>query len=169
MSAISASESVSPPLPEKIALLVHEARWLLVGLAGLYLALILWGFERGDPGWSHAAVVERIANPGGRFSASRSRSDYDPAIHNNPRWNTNILNGEPSANEVPDCLADIGRVGAVAEPDGMTDNNDFIVFINHNVIDRARHVFSPHLLNRVGSIKIVNFDDRFTGGAADAK
>jgi S-DNA-T family DNA segregation ATPase FtsK/SpoIIIE len=69
MSAISASESATTPLPEKIALLVHEARWLLVGLAGLYLGLILWGFERGDPGWSHAAVVERVANPGGRFGA----------------------------------------------------------------------------------------------------
>jgi S-DNA-T family DNA segregation ATPase FtsK/SpoIIIE len=69
MSAISASETASTPLPEKIALLVHEARWLLVGLAGLYLALILWGFERGDPGWSHAAVVDRVANPGGRFGA----------------------------------------------------------------------------------------------------
>jgi hypothetical protein len=65
MSAISASESATTPLPEKIALLVHEARWLLVGLAGLYLGLILWGFERTDPGWSHAAVVERVANPGG--------------------------------------------------------------------------------------------------------
>ena len=69
MSAISASESATTPLPEKIALLVHEARWLLVGLAGLYLGLILWGFERSDPGWSHAAVVERVANPGGRFGA----------------------------------------------------------------------------------------------------
>jgi hypothetical protein len=28
------------------------------------------------------------------------------------------------------------------------------VFIHHNIVDRARHVFSPHLLNRVGSIKI---------------
>ncbi|BAO28685.1 DNA translocase FtsK [Sulfuritalea hydrogenivorans] len=69
MSAISAPESVSTPLPEKIALLVHEARWLLVGLVGLYLGLVLWGFERTDPGWSHAATVERIANPGGKFGA----------------------------------------------------------------------------------------------------
>ncbi|MCF8177706.1 MAG: DNA translocase FtsK 4TM domain-containing protein [Sulfuritalea sp.] len=69
MSAITASKSVSTPLPEKIALLVHEARWLLVGLTGLYLGLILWGFERTDPGWSHAAAVKNIANPGGRFGA----------------------------------------------------------------------------------------------------
>jgi S-DNA-T family DNA segregation ATPase FtsK/SpoIIIE len=69
MNAVSASESPSTPLPEKIALLVHEARWLLVGLAGLYLGLVLWGFDRADPGWSHSAIVERIANPGGRFGA----------------------------------------------------------------------------------------------------
>ncbi len=69
MSAISTSESASTPLPEKIALLVHEARWLLVGLIGLYLGLVLWGFDKADPGWSHAAVVDRIVNPGGRFGA----------------------------------------------------------------------------------------------------
>ncbi|MBK7768253.1 MAG: DNA translocase FtsK 4TM domain-containing protein [Sulfuritalea sp.] len=69
MNAISTSPSISTPLPEKIALLVHEARWLLVGLAGLYLALVLWGFDRADPGWSHAVAVQRVANPGGRFGA----------------------------------------------------------------------------------------------------
>ncbi len=63
------AETPAAPLPEKIALLVHEARWLVVGVLGLYLSLILWGFDRADPGWSHAATVERIANPGGRFGA----------------------------------------------------------------------------------------------------
>ena len=69
MSAASASDSPTHPLPEKIALLVDEARWLLVGLSGVYLTIILGGFDGGDPGWSHAAIVERIANPGGRFGA----------------------------------------------------------------------------------------------------
>ena len=69
MSAASASDPPTHPLPEKIALRVDEARWLLVGLSGLYLTIILGGFDRGDPGWSHAAIVERIANPGGRFGA----------------------------------------------------------------------------------------------------
>ena len=69
MSAAGASEPVSTPLPERLIALVHEARWLLVGLFGLYLALVLWGFDRGDPGWSHAGTAERIANPGGRFGA----------------------------------------------------------------------------------------------------
>jgi S-DNA-T family DNA segregation ATPase FtsK/SpoIIIE len=69
MSSFSLSEPASTPLPEKIALLVHEARWLLVGLVGIYLGLVLWGFDRADPGWSHSVTVERIANPGGRFGA----------------------------------------------------------------------------------------------------
>ncbi len=60
---------MSTPLPERIALLVHEARWLLLGLAGLYLAIVLWGFDRADPGWSHGASVDHIVNPGGRFGA----------------------------------------------------------------------------------------------------
>ncbi len=57
------------PLPEKIAALLQEARWLLLGALALYLMLILGGFAPGDPGWSHAATTERIANPGGRFGA----------------------------------------------------------------------------------------------------
>jgi S-DNA-T family DNA segregation ATPase FtsK/SpoIIIE len=57
------------PLPEKIATLIHEARWLVVAAAAIYLALVLWGFDRGDPGWSHATAVDRIGNPGGRAGA----------------------------------------------------------------------------------------------------
>lgn len=56
-------------LPEKIALLMHEARWLLVGAFGVYLSLVLWGFNRSDPGWSHASAVQTITNPGGRAGA----------------------------------------------------------------------------------------------------
>jgi S-DNA-T family DNA segregation ATPase FtsK/SpoIIIE len=59
----------SQPLPERIAGLVHEARWLAVAAVGLYLALILWGYDKADPGWSRAAEVAAIANPGGRFGA----------------------------------------------------------------------------------------------------
>ncbi|CAG4885104.1 DNA translocase FtsK 2 [Georgfuchsia toluolica] len=65
---VSASPA-NPPLPEKIVALVNEARWLLLAALGAYLSLILWGFNRADPGWSHAAPLERVANPGGRFGA----------------------------------------------------------------------------------------------------
>jgi S-DNA-T family DNA segregation ATPase FtsK/SpoIIIE len=61
--------NAAQPLPERIAALVHEARWLAVAAIGLYLALILWGYDKGDPGWSRVADVAAIANPGGRFGA----------------------------------------------------------------------------------------------------
>jgi DNA segregation ATPase FtsK/SpoIIIE, S-DNA-T family len=57
------------PLPEKIASLLQEARWLLLGVLALYVALILFGYSKADPGWSHAVQVERVSNPGGRFGA----------------------------------------------------------------------------------------------------
>ncbi|HQN47783.1 MAG TPA: DNA translocase FtsK 4TM domain-containing protein, partial [Rugosibacter sp.] len=47
----------SKPLPEKVGAVVQEARWLLVGLLGIYLGIILFGFNIADPGWSHAATV----------------------------------------------------------------------------------------------------------------
>ncbi len=61
--------SRSQPLPEKISLLLQEARWLVLGVMSLYVGLILAGYSKTDPGWSHAAATARIANPGGRFGA----------------------------------------------------------------------------------------------------
>jgi len=69
MAITLASRSPSVPLPEKIAALVHEVRWLVVAGVGLYLTMILWGYDAADPGWSHVVHVDRIANPGGRFGA----------------------------------------------------------------------------------------------------
>ena len=64
-----ADRNPSQPLPEKIAALVHEARWLFVGALAAFLALILWGYDKADPGWSHAALAPQLANPGGKFGA----------------------------------------------------------------------------------------------------
>jgi len=64
-----AEKSIDQALPERIVALLHEARWLALGAAALYLGLVLGGFNQADPGWSHAAAVERILNPGGRFGA----------------------------------------------------------------------------------------------------
>lgn len=61
--------SRSQPLPEKISLLLQEARWLILGVMSLYVGIILLGYSKADPGWSHAAEVARVANPGGRFGA----------------------------------------------------------------------------------------------------
>ncbi|MBI4754965.1 MAG: DNA translocase FtsK 4TM domain-containing protein [Betaproteobacteria bacterium] len=49
--------------------MLQEVRWLILGAAALYLALVLIGYDRGDPGWSHAAPGGHVANPGGRFGA----------------------------------------------------------------------------------------------------
>ncbi len=65
----SKSVPARQPLPERIAALVHEVRWLAVAALGCYLGLILWGYEKADSGWSQAADVGAIANPGGRFGA----------------------------------------------------------------------------------------------------
>jgi S-DNA-T family DNA segregation ATPase FtsK/SpoIIIE len=65
----SRSSSRSQPLPEKISLLLQEARWLILGVMSLYVGLVLVGYSEADPGWSHAADVARVSNPGGRFGA----------------------------------------------------------------------------------------------------
>jgi S-DNA-T family DNA segregation ATPase FtsK/SpoIIIE len=64
-----AVKAPTQPLPEKIVGLLNEARWLVLGAVAAYLGMVLWGFDRADPGWSHAAAVDHIANPGGRFGA----------------------------------------------------------------------------------------------------
>jgi S-DNA-T family DNA segregation ATPase FtsK/SpoIIIE len=69
MAITQAQRTGTVPLPEKIAALLHEVRWLFVGGFGLYLVLVLFGFDKADPGWSHAVHGAEIANPGGRFGA----------------------------------------------------------------------------------------------------
>ena len=63
------SPTASIPLPEKIATLLHEVRWILLGAAGSFLALVLAGYHRTDPGFSHAVSTDRVLNPGGAFGA----------------------------------------------------------------------------------------------------
>ena len=62
-------KSRSQPLPERISRLLQEARWLILGVLSLYVGLILLGYHQGDPGWSHAANVADVSNPGGRVGA----------------------------------------------------------------------------------------------------
>ena len=64
-----AGRSDENPLPPKIASLLRESWWLAVVALALYLALILFTFNKADPGWSHSAVVEQIRNSGGRIGA----------------------------------------------------------------------------------------------------
>ncbi|MES2771555.1 MAG: DNA translocase FtsK 4TM domain-containing protein [Pseudomonadota bacterium] len=57
------------PLPEKIAVILQESRWLAWGALAGFLALSLWGYQRADPGWSHAVYSSVIHNPMGRSGA----------------------------------------------------------------------------------------------------
>ena len=64
-----ASKAVRRPLPGRLARLLSEARWIAGAVAFLYFVLILLSYSKLDPGWSHANVVPRIANLGGRAGA----------------------------------------------------------------------------------------------------
>jgi S-DNA-T family DNA segregation ATPase FtsK/SpoIIIE len=60
---------VRPPLPNRLVRLLSEARWIALAVAFLYFVLILLSYNKGDPGWSHASVVPKVANLGGRAGA----------------------------------------------------------------------------------------------------
>src|SRR5574343_133286 len=57
------------PLPEKIGGLLQETRWLALGALALFVGMALWGFNRADPGWSHAASSPLVHNPAWRAGA----------------------------------------------------------------------------------------------------
>ena len=57
------------PLPEKIVSLLQEARWLALTALALYIGMVLFGFNKADPGWSHAVAAAHVGNPGGRLGA----------------------------------------------------------------------------------------------------
>jgi len=58
------------PVPEKTAGLLREAWWLLLVVAGSYLATIFFTYHRDDPGWSHSASDDAgIHNAGGIVGA----------------------------------------------------------------------------------------------------
>ena len=65
----NANRSAAAPLPPKIAGLLRETGWIAMLLVALYLALILFTFHKGDPGWSHSVAVDRISNAGGPVGA----------------------------------------------------------------------------------------------------
>jgi len=59
----------SAPLPARLAALVREAKWLLLGALALYLLLVFVTYSRGDPGWSHSATDAVARNAGGVVGA----------------------------------------------------------------------------------------------------
>ncbi len=64
-----AKKTGSNPLPPRAVKLLRESAGLaLLGVA-LYLALILYGYDRADPGWSHSGETSAAGNPGGLAGA----------------------------------------------------------------------------------------------------
>jgi S-DNA-T family DNA segregation ATPase FtsK/SpoIIIE len=61
--------AVRQPLPNRLVRLLSEARWIALAVCFLYFLLILLSYNKGDPGWSHANVVPKVANLGGRAGA----------------------------------------------------------------------------------------------------
>ncbi|HEY6043699.1 MAG TPA: DNA translocase FtsK 4TM domain-containing protein, partial [Nitrosospira sp.] len=59
-----AKKSSSSPLPPRLARLLRESAGLALLGVVLYLALILYGYDRLDPGWSHSGEG-LLQNPGG--------------------------------------------------------------------------------------------------------
>lgn len=56
-------------LPNRLVTLLTEARWIVLAALCVYLVLILFTFNKLDPGWSRATHVAQIANLGGRVGA----------------------------------------------------------------------------------------------------
>ncbi len=57
------------PLPSRLVRLLYEARWLVLAVLTLYLLMILLSYSKADPGWSHANLVPKLGNWGGRVGA----------------------------------------------------------------------------------------------------
>jgi DNA segregation ATPase FtsK/SpoIIIE, S-DNA-T family len=57
------------PLPDKIAGVLQESRWLVLVGMSVFLGLALWGYNRADPGWSLAVQTTNLHNPTGRAGA----------------------------------------------------------------------------------------------------
>jgi S-DNA-T family DNA segregation ATPase FtsK/SpoIIIE len=57
------------PLPNRLLRLLSEARWLALAALTVYLILVLSTYSKLDPGWSHANVVPKLSNLGGRVGA----------------------------------------------------------------------------------------------------
>jgi S-DNA-T family DNA segregation ATPase FtsK/SpoIIIE len=58
-------------LPEKIVLILQEARWLALLALSMFLAISLLGYSPADPAWSNAVRAE-VNNPAGKIGATLS-------------------------------------------------------------------------------------------------
>ena len=65
----SANSKPRDPLSPKFSRLLKEAWWIIALMVGAYLALILFTYDRGDPGFSHSGTHGAIHNRGGDVGA----------------------------------------------------------------------------------------------------
>ncbi len=56
-------------VPERAARLLREAGWIATTAFALFLFLVLFTYNKNDPGWSNAVVTKTIHNAGGRVGA----------------------------------------------------------------------------------------------------
>ena len=64
-----ATRSARNPLPPKIAALLREAYWFGLLAAATLLFLILYTYNKADPGWSHSIAATEVRNAGGLIGA----------------------------------------------------------------------------------------------------
>ena len=65
----SRAQRSSTPLPARLAALLRESRWMLLVAVAIYFVIILYGYDRNDPSWSHSASGVFTRNPGGILGA----------------------------------------------------------------------------------------------------
>jgi S-DNA-T family DNA segregation ATPase FtsK/SpoIIIE len=65
----SGARAAKNPLPPKLAALVREFWWFALLALALYLALVLYTYDKSDPGWSHSTGAGVVHNAGGRTGA----------------------------------------------------------------------------------------------------
>jgi S-DNA-T family DNA segregation ATPase FtsK/SpoIIIE len=68
-SSYTRNPTIRQPLPNRLVRLLSEARWIALAVLCLYLVIILLSYNKGDPGWSHDVVVNKVSNLGGRAGA----------------------------------------------------------------------------------------------------
>ncbi len=64
-----ASKSTGRSTTPRVSRLLRESGWLLLLGVALYLILIFYSYDRGDPGWSHSGDYSHIQNAGGYIGA----------------------------------------------------------------------------------------------------
>jgi S-DNA-T family DNA segregation ATPase FtsK/SpoIIIE len=66
---MAGGKAAKNPLPPKIAALLRESWWLALLALALYLLLVLYTYDKSDPGWSHSVRAESVGNAGGLLGA----------------------------------------------------------------------------------------------------